>query len=153
MKLVIGYLLGAAVVGVLFFAAIGQVGHAAAEPATDAPAPQLFDGDAAHPEFWLRRSIVDCSAHTIGVDSDRVRFGLLHGLSLEQLGINNGIRPERLENGILDCESNLLAHEVAAGHITPEQARNTYAYLSNNIDRIISHHWNPCDEVLTEAAS
>ncbi len=152
MKVVMSYLLGAAVVGTLFFAALGQVGQAAAAPA-DPSTPQLFDGDTAHPEFWLRRSVVDCAAHTIGVDSDRVRYALLHGLSLKQIGINNGVAPERLENGILSCESAFLAHEVAVGHITPDQARNTYAYLSNNIDRIISYHWNPCDDVLTDPAS
>jgi hypothetical protein len=150
MKVALAFLLGALAIGALFFCVVSHAGHASAAPADD-PTPRLFDGDDSHPEYWLRRSVVYCAAETIGIDYEQVKLGLRLGASLKEIGIRNGVRPERLEDGILRCERELLARKVAAGELDPAQARRIFDYLSDNIERIISYHWNPSDEVLTDA--
>ena len=81
----------------------------------------------------------------------QVVLGLRNGHSLKEIGIRAGVRPERLENGILRCERALLSRLVEAGKLEPSDARRIWNYLENNITRIINFKWNPQDPALESA--
>jgi hypothetical protein len=143
-------LLGGIAAALLLVAAVPS-GTAAADPAFDEAQARLFDGDTTHPERWLRHSIVVCAAETMNLDVRQVVYGLRNGHSLKEIGIRAGVRPERLENGILRCERLLLDRLVEAGKLEPSEARRIWHYLEDNITRIINYKWNPQDPALDSA--
>jgi hypothetical protein len=158
MKLNFGLVVGGLVVAALGVGVLGSGGVASAErphpppppPVAGPPpvAPVAFVEDDFLLRPWLRRSIIECAAKVMDLEVWQVVYGLREGHSLKEIGVRAGVRPERLEYGILRCERAVLAHMVETGQLQPEEARRIYNFLDNNIERIISFHWNPDDEAL-----
>ena len=144
-------LLGAIAAAALLFTAISPSTTVAADPAFDEAQARLFEGDTTHPARWLRHSIVVCAAETMNLEVRQVVYGLRNGHSLKEIGIRAGVRPEKLENGILRCERLVLDRLVEAGKLEPSEARRIWRYLENNITRIINYKWNPQDPALDSA--
>ena len=91
---------------------------------------------------WLRHSIIVCAARTMDVEVERVKWGLLHGHSLKEIGIVAGVRPVELENGILRCEHTLLERLVLADKLEPGEARRIFRFLEEHITRIVDYKWD-----------
>ena len=136
---------------VTLFVAVSPAATSSAAPNFDESQARLFDGDDTHPARWLRHSIIVCAAETMNLEVRQVVIGLRSGHSLKEIGIRAGVRPERLENGILRCERALLSRMVEAGELEPPEARRIWNYLEDHITRIISFKWNPQDPALDSA--
>ena len=151
MKLKIGLAL-AGLVAVVLSLGVGRPGGVAQAEEPDGvrplEAPAFDDYFMARP--WLRRSIIHCAAETMSLEVWQVVAGLRNGHSLKEIGIRAGVRPERLEYGILRCERGLLARLVETGQLEPGEARRIFNFLEAHITRIINFKWNPNDEALTE---
>ena len=144
-------LLAGIAAAVTLLVAIGPATMSSAAPGFDESQARLFDGDDTHPARWLRHSIIACAAETMNLEVRQVVIGLRSGHSLKEIGIRAGVRPERLENGILRCERALLGRMVEAGELQPSEARRIWNYLEDHITRIINFKWNPEDPALDSA--
>jgi hypothetical protein len=144
-------LLAGIAAAVTLLVAIGPATMSSAAPGFDESQARLFDGDDTHPARWLRHSIIACAAETMNLEVRQVVIGLRSGHSLKEIGIRAGVRPERLENGILRCERALLGRMVEAGELQSSEARRIWNYLEDHITRIINFKWNPEDPALDSA--
>jgi hypothetical protein len=113
-----------------------------ASAADPAPVDESFGYGADHPDFpvWLRGSVIDCAAKTIGIPVEEVKAGLRHGHSLKEIAARHGVRPAALAKGILRCEDVFLTRLAQAGKITREQKVRLMHFLTRHIDEIISYH-------------
>ena len=144
-------LLAGIAAAVMLLTAVSPATTSSAAPGFDEAQARLFDGDTTHPARWLRHSIIVCAAETMDLEVRQVVLGLRNGHSLQEIGIRAGVRPERLENGILRCERALLSRMVEAGELEPSEARRIWNYLEDHITRIINFKWNPQDPALDSA--
>lgn len=124
----------------LGFGAIGQATPVGAEspPVEDAPEADVWHEG--RPYFWLRESIIDGAALTIGISDEEVKYWLRQGASLKEIGIAHGVRPEVLEDGILRHERHFLDRLVNAGVLRWWEAARIFYFLNEHIERIISYH-------------
>ncbi len=145
MKLKIGMLVAGLAVAAVAIGVLSPVGSASAQddPAMsgDVDAQYFYSEDAGMPPR-LRYSIVYCAAQTTGVDIETVKTDLRNGESLKQIGIDAGVRPVVLENGILRCEHGVLDHMVEAGKLDRLQAARIYTFLETHIVRIVNFTWD-----------
>jgi transposase-like protein len=103
----------------LAISALGAPGGvSAADPPPESPDAALASGDHTRLPYWIKNSIIACAARTMDERAAAVKAALRQGLSLKEIGVRHGVRPEVLEHGILRCERQLLDRLVQAGKLT-----------------------------------
>jgi hypothetical protein len=138
--------LAAAVIGLTFGAMSLSVSSGTASAAEPEDLERAIDSlpevdgpdDGYH---WLRRSIINAAADTIGVRPVVVIEALRNCHSLAELAERAGVSEPELARGILQHERHNLARLVEAGVITRVEAARVMNFLADHIWRIINFHY------------